>query len=190
MSESMLNKEFRERDIQRMRNIVTKNFDAATVSQVGYEKKEVSRNEGEIFEENGKRYIIKNGLKQSYTKLDEAKKTLRMPLLCPECSKPMTHTHDKTMYNWHKKCYDCVIVFETQLRAEGKYQEYEQNLIRQNQLSYLKDLENMILMDDDNESFITEDGDVERWDGGNKKVKQMKEQALKELEEIKQRLFT
>lgn len=188
MSKSLLNKEFRERDVQRMRNLVTKKFDASTVSQIGYEKKEETRNEGDIFEENGKRFIIKNGLKQSHTKLDEAKKLLRMPILCPECNKPMTHTHDKTMYNWHKKCYDCVIIFETKLRAEGKYAEYEQNLIKQNQLAYIKDLESMILMDDDNESFITEDGDMESWNGGNEKIKQMKEQALKELEEIKNKL--
>ena len=38
MSESKLQREFKERDVQRMRNIITKDYSAKTQSQVGYSK--------------------------------------------------------------------------------------------------------------------------------------------------------
>ncbi len=38
MSESQLQREFRERDVQRMRNIIKKDYNAKTTTQIGYTK--------------------------------------------------------------------------------------------------------------------------------------------------------
>jgi uncharacterized protein (UPF0128 family) len=74
--ESMLQKDFKSRDVQRMRNIITKNFGDKTVTQAGYSKQHIERKEGDVWEENGKNWTIKNGIKQTITRLDNIKKSL------------------------------------------------------------------------------------------------------------------
>ena len=51
--ESRLQKDFKSRDVQRMRNLITKKFDDKTVTQAGYTKQSVEHKEGDIWEENG-----------------------------------------------------------------------------------------------------------------------------------------
>ena len=48
-----------------------------------------------------------------------------MPIFCPSCKKPMKKHFDKDYYNIHKKCFDCVVEFEHDLRKAGLYEEYE-----------------------------------------------------------------
>ncbi len=83
MSDNMLKREFKERDVQRMRNIIKKDYTAKTVTQVGYSKAQIEHNEGDVWEENGKKWTIKNGIKQTVTRFDELKKVLNLPLTCP-----------------------------------------------------------------------------------------------------------
>ena len=85
MSDSSLKKEFRREDVQRVRNIVNKDFTAKTKSQTGYNKSSGRYKEGDVWTESGKEWTIKNGIKQNITKLDAAKKALRIPLACPKC---------------------------------------------------------------------------------------------------------
>ena len=61
MSESQLNREFSKRDVQRILNIVTGNTANRTRVQSGYEKESKEYTEGDIWEENGKQWTIKNG---------------------------------------------------------------------------------------------------------------------------------
>ena len=84
MNESKLKKEFKESDVQRVRNIVNKDFNSKTKNQTGYQKKYLTHSEGDIWEESGKTWTIKNGLKQNITKLDNFKKSIRIPLACPK----------------------------------------------------------------------------------------------------------
>ena len=76
MSESLLKKEFKERDVQRVRNLVSKDYTAKTRSGIGYEKEVKRHKEGDIWEEVGKQWTIVNGIKQNVTKLDAAKKAV------------------------------------------------------------------------------------------------------------------
>ena len=171
MAESKLQREFRERDVQRMRNIITKDYSAKTQSQVGYSKEYIERNEGDIWEENSKTWTIKNGIKMTVSKLDDIKKILQLPLVCPKCSKHMKNFElNKKMYSIHKMCFDCVIEFETKLKMLGTYKEYERNIIDKGLDVYIKELEDFLLelaLNDNNESFVTEAGDIEKWSGGN-----------------------
>jgi hypothetical protein len=171
MAESKLQREFRERDVQRMRNLITKDYSAKTQSQVGYSKEYIERNEGDIWEENNKTWTIKNGIKMTVSKLDDIKKILQLPLVCPKCSKHMKNYElNRKMYSIHKMCFDCVIEFETKLKVEGTYKEYERNLMKKGLDVYIKELEDFMLelaLNSNDESFITEAGDIEKWSGGN-----------------------
>ena len=69
--ENNLKKEFAPRDVQRMRNIITGDTGARTQIQTGYEKKDEVHKEGDVWIEDGKKWTIKNGIKQTVTKLDE-----------------------------------------------------------------------------------------------------------------------
>ena len=53
-NESRLQKDFKSRDVQRMRNLITKNYGDKTATQAGYTKQSVEHKEGDIWEENGK----------------------------------------------------------------------------------------------------------------------------------------
>ena len=99
--DSVLKKEFKQEDVQRVRNLVNKDYTAKTKQQSGYKKTSQRYKEGDEWEENGKRWTIKNGIKQSITKLDAAKKALRLPLRCPNCGGPMKHRLAKKMSNVH-----------------------------------------------------------------------------------------
>ena len=55
--ESLLKKEFKERDVQRVRNLVSKDYTAKTRSGIGYEKEVKRHKEGDIWEEVGKQWL-------------------------------------------------------------------------------------------------------------------------------------
>ena len=171
MSESKLQREFRERDVQRMRNLITKDYGAKTGVQIGYTKESIERKEGDVWEENQKTWTIKNGIKMTISKLDSVKKILQLPLTCPKCSRAMKDFEaNRKMYSVHKMCLDCVIEFESELKRLGKYKEYERNIIKKGIIVYIQELESLMLeiaMNDNNESFVTEAGDIEKWSGGN-----------------------
>lgn len=163
----MLKKEFREEDIQRIRNIVTKKYDDNTKSQSGYKKLYTKYNEGDVWEENDRTWTIKNGIKQNITKLDKAKELTKIPIICPSCSKSMKHHLDQKMYKIHKTCMDCVAKAETEIRRLGKWEEYENSMIGEGVESFIKDYEQMLedLINQTNQGFVTEAGDVEEWKG-------------------------
>ena len=77
--DSLLKKEFKQSDVQRVRNLVNKDFTSKTKIQSGYAKTSKRYKEGDIWEEQGKKWTIKNGIKQNVTKLDKAKKAVRIP---------------------------------------------------------------------------------------------------------------
>jgi len=191
-NESMLQKDFKQRDVQRMRNLITKNYGDKTVTQAGYTKEIVEHKEGDVWEENGKQWTIKNGLKQNITRLDNIKKSLIIPLTCPNCSKPMKNDIlNKKMWPIHKMCFDCVITMETKLKREGKFEEYERNMTKKGIETYIKELEEALLelslSTTEDESVVTESGDIEHWVGGNidkQKILQDLQEHIQKLKDI------
>lgn len=188
MSEHNLKKEFSKRDVQRMRNIITGNAGSATGVQVGYSKQSQDYTEGDVWEENGKQWTIKNGIKQTITKFDKLKQLVAFPLSCPHCSKPMQSTPiNKKMWVIHKMCRDCVIEMEAKIRLEGKWDEYEKGIMNANKNADVNDFESAFneYINTKAESYITEQGDIETWSGGKineDEIKQVKE-YIKKLRE-------
>jgi hypothetical protein len=182
-----LKKEFNPRDVQRMRNLITGNTGDRTQIQTGYEKHQEVRKEGDVWEENGKKWTIKNGIKQTVTKLDEIKKLVVMPFACPECGKAMkVDYYNKKMWGIHRKCFNCVVKMESEIKRQGKWEEYSANIMNSNKNAELDDLE-MALEQwlGEKDTFVSEMGEVEKWGGGDKSAiyKQVKE----EIAELKKR---
>lgn len=189
--ETQLQKQFKEADISRIRNIIEGRYGERTKTQVGYNNLKQERIEGEEWEdENGKRWIKKNNIIQSVTKLDSIKELIKFPLKCPCCSKAMKpNQYNKKMYAIHGKCFNCVIEMETKLKMEGKFEEYEKQLLNQNRLSHLDEFETAIdeYVKSTSESFITEDGKKERWLNSNVIDYEWVEEMKKYIQEEKQK---
>ena len=189
----MLKKEFKRKDVDRARNLLMGKSGASSETQVGYEKKRVDYKEGDVWVENKKTWTIKDGIKQTISKMDAIKKEIFMPLCCPKCSKVMKKRLDKPNYKVHKMCFDFVIDFEHKLRIEGKYEDYIKTLKLKNRLTEIDETENMFLelANQSNEGFVSEHGDVERWKGGvdmSKMSAEISEAAQQGREAIKKEL--
>ena len=188
MSSTVLKKEFREKDVQRMRNLVTNKQGEKTSISIGYNKDVNERKEGEQWEEGGRTWTIQNGIKQNITKLDAAKKEINLPLFCPCCSGMMKHKYDKQFYIQYKRCFNCQIEFETDLKKKGLWVEYEKFIINSDLDGLINEFNIWIdeEMEIKNESYITEAGDMERWSGNAKqKLLENKEETIKYLESLK-----
>jgi len=170
MSESNLKKEFSKRDVQRMRNLITGKSGDKTQIQAGYEKKQQDHKEGDVWEADGKKWTIKNGIKQSITKLDKFKHLVSLPLTCPCCNKPMkSNDLNKKMYSIHKMCLDCVIDMEAKLKVQGTFDDYQKNIIDSNKNASLEDFERALeSWLEEKDTFVSEQGDIENWSGGDK----------------------
>lgn len=194
MSESLLNRDFRIKDVNRMRNLLNLKYGEKTTIQVGYSKKAEDHVEGDIWEESGKSWTIKDGIKQSFTKMDAVKKALRMPMCCPNCHNKMKHRYDSKFYFIHKMCFDCVIKMETRLRAEGKFEEYSTNFQVKNAISYINEAR-IFVNDYSNTSqdiYYSEEGEKQTFVGGSaeKSVVEVWNKELDEMEtELKSKLI-
>ena len=169
----MLKKEFKRKDVDRARNLIMGKTGASSETQVGYKKKRIEYKEGDVWKENGKTWTIKDGIKQTISKLDAIKKEVFMPLCCPKCSKVMKKRLDKPNYKVHKMCFDCVVDYEHKLRVNDEYDDYVKKLQLKNRLTEIDEMENMFLelANQSNEGFVSEHGEVERWKGGIDKEK-------------------
>ena len=126
----------------------------------------------------------------------EALKGTKMPWFCPECNKVMKSRLDDKMYRLHNHCFDCQVKFENKLRIEGKYEEWEEKKVLNNQLSYIKDQINSIDDWKDETSKPLEVFDqvgvqdielhTEKWSQNKEKVEEMSNEALEELNKMKE----
>ena len=126
----------------------------------------------------------------------EALKGTKMPWFCPECNKVMKSRLDDKMYRLHNHCFDCQVKFENKLRIEGKYEEWEEKKVLNNQLSYIKDQIESIedWKDEASNPFDIFDSigvkevelKKEKWTQNTEQIEKMSEEALEELNKIKE----
>ena len=189
MSDNILKKQFKEKDVQRLRNLVQGKYGEKNGISVGYNKKQEFYKEGDIWEADGRTWTIKDGIKQNITKLDKAKKAHMMPIFCPCCGSKMHTDIDKPYYNIHKKCLNCVVEFEHELRVAGLYDAYEARIINSDIDGFIDDFTKFISSELllTNDSFISEQGDLEKWTGGPDKDKVLKglEKTIEHLNSLK-----
>jgi len=186
-NDSVLKKEFKSKDVERLRNLVQGKYGDKTTMGTGYEKAKEFYAEGDVWEEDGRQWTIKNGLKQNITKLDKAKEGIVLPIFCSTCSKTMKPHLDKRWFVMYGHCFNCQVDFEAKLRREGKLEDYEKQVINSHLEGVTKDFE--VWVDElinTNETFVTEAGDVEKWDGSGKtQLLKYKEEALEYLKKQK-----
>lgn len=130
------------------------------------DEKYVKRSEGDVWEENGKSWTIKNGIKRTISKMDHARKEFSTPLACPKCGSSMNHHLDEKMWAIHKTCFNCVIDMEHEIMKAGKWEEYERGKILANANGFVKDLEDYVkefVQDQTTKANVTEDGLIEKW---------------------------
>jgi hypothetical protein len=166
MQDSVLKKQFAEKDIQRIRNLVKGKNGERITHGIGYTTESTEHNEGDTWIENNRTWTIKDGIKQNITKLDKFKK-VSTPLFCPSCKQVMDKQLDPHYYKSYGCCLDCRTEFETKLKIEGKWEDYIKEthnkeinqLIEDYKVFYKERLE------DSNLGTVTESGEVETWIG-------------------------
>jgi hypothetical protein len=170
-NQSSMIKEFREKDVTRMRNLLTGKSGEKTQVLSGYEKSEEDYAEGDVWEDIwGKTWTIQNGIKRTVTKNSRLKELALLPMSCPSCGNLMkVNDLNKKMWAIHKECFDCTITRETRLKSEGKWEEYERSQMNKNVKTSLEEFESAIdSWYNEKDTYITEAGDIEAWSGGDK----------------------
>ena len=152
-------------------------------------KKPVFHKEGDQWMENGKLWTIKNGIKKTVTKFDEARKSFLTPLSCPDCGKSMKSHWDTKFWKTHRTCWDCVVKLEHEIRTQGKWKEYEQAKMSANAAAFLKEVKET-LEDYANtgmtDTHVTENGKIEKWSNADNKV--IREYIDKEIEKLEDKV--
>lgn len=99
---------------------------------------EPTRKEGDIwYDVDGKKWTIKNGIRQSVTKQDAAK----TPWWCPKCSKPMNGRFDVKFWRLRGHCLDCNLKEEAKIRKQGPeaWEKYERAVMLRNYIAEVQD---------------------------------------------------
>jgi hypothetical protein len=191
MSDNVLKKQFQKRDVERLRNLVKGKNGERTLQGIGYSgATKEDHKEGDIWEENGKKWTIRDGIKENITKLDKFKK-VSVPLFCPSCSQTMDKQLDPHYYKAFGHCLDCQAKFETDLKKKGKWEEHVKDTFnkevdqhKQEYLSFMEDL-----LNESNNNYISENGEVQKWVGGIDKERARKsiEESIKYFDSIKKK---
>jgi len=168
MDENVLKREFGKKDVTRLRNLMTGKHNSKSGQSVGYNKTKNFYEEGDIWEENGRKWTIKDGIKQNITKMDRAKKAYLKPLMCPKCDKIMNKGADPGYYKQFGTCFKCFKLFETHLRIAGLYEEFLTKANNNNIDGFIKWYKGYVheQLNQTNAGFVAENGDVEKWDSG------------------------
>jgi ribosomal protein S27AE len=177
--------------VNRIKQILEGDFTSSTSIHTGYTPNQ-NHAEGDEWEEHGKKWKLKNGIQCSISKFTELRKNNAMPLFCPKCGIIMSHHLDEKFWRIRNMCFNCTIIFDTQLMAEGKFDEYSDKKIKQNIITYLEQKEFELhdyLANLDVQQFITERGDIEDWVQPGMNAEQIKEKILSSYNEMKQQLL-
>ena len=84
------------------------------------------------------------GGKTRESELSKTMQSIRMPWFCPKCNKAMKKRLDDKFWRIMGHCFDCQVDIENKLRMQGKFNEYAEKKMLENQKAYLIDLEQSI----------------------------------------------
>ena len=117
---------------------------------------------------------------------------VRMPWFCPKCEVVMKQRLDDKMWRLFGHCFDCQVKIENKLRIQGKYEEWAENKIKQNKISFIKDQIQAISEWRDskapewynNVGVNTPELEKEKWDIDTTQIKIMADEALEEYTKV------
>lgn len=143
-------------------------------TQVGYTgdaDKYIIRKEGEEWtDSNGKKWKQTASGKTRVTPvLDMVREALNEKCSSCGCELRWGRKIDRKMFYRTKKCFDCVIEEETQLRLKGQFKLYETKKLVENELSYLYDIKQKLresrdyLKEHKTITYVNSTGHVEEW---------------------------
>ena len=126
----------------------------------------------------------------------EATKGARMPWFCGKCKKIMKKHLDEKMWYLYNHCFECQVDIENKLRISGKFDEWAQQKVIANKLSWIRDQKQSVeeFKKQDKVEFweqIRPDGysvDKEKWSTNFDSVKKESDEALEYLQKIEDSL--
>lgn len=154
----------------------------------GWTPQQVERQEGEEWVDvDGKKWIKKNGLIQTVTKLDGFK----TPWWCPKCGTPLNGHHLKA-YKKAGHCHECMLKEEMELKTSGKWHDIIIEKGRQNHMaavrdkiqelqSYHENLSQPEFIHADNEKILM----IEKWDMD---INTVKKDLMEEITKLQKHL--
>ena len=168
--------------MKRIRNLLRSDHNAATKVVSGYTKTQEVHKEGDIWQEDTKTWTIENGIRTRVSKLEELRKYVKTPFVCPKCSNTMKGRLSLQMWKIHRLCFDCVLEYEALLKLTGRYEAYEKTLLTEGRDKAVEDLESWIKEEVETiYDNVTEDGQIEDWKTNTEKQKEV---LLKEVKEF------
>jgi hypothetical protein len=189
MKDNVLKKEFQKRDVERLRNLVKGKHGDRTTMGIGYngETRE-DHKEGDIWEERGKTWTIRDGIKENVTKLDKIKKAA-VPLFCPKCKQVMNKQLDSFYFKAYNECLDCRTVTETQMKLAGTWENYTNQTFNAEIDHQIQEYKNWFenIISDTADGFVSENGEVQKWVSGINKdrAQQSLDEVIKYLNSLK-----
>jgi hypothetical protein len=176
------------RNIKVVKDMLEGNHRSQTRTVVGYEPKKeyVKREVGEIWDETlpdgtvieweqKKGYKIKRP--KNLKVLSDVREFLQQyPNCYVDCKKKKRKNYtkyDDDTRKIHGMCLDCLARFETQLKVEGKFEEYEREKKLNSLIDLFKEAEKekeIIKQSLESINFANEDGTQERWNVENKEA--------------------
>jgi hypothetical protein len=143
-----------------------------------------------VWVEDGKKWTIRDGIRENITKLDKFKK-VAVPLFCPSCKQVMDKQLDPHYYKSYGTCLDCRTTFETKLKLEGKWEDYVTEAYNKEIDGYIEDYKAYMqdALSESNEGYITEAGDIQKWVGGvdKERVEQAMRESIEYLNSLKRK---
>lgn len=144
------------------------------VGYTGDKDKFIIRKVGETWtDSDGREWIEKESGPQTVTRVMDIIRA-EMNEKCTCCKREIRWgtKHDRKMYFKTKKCFDCLIEEETQLRLKGQFKLYETKKLLENELSYLTDIKQKLkeskeyLASEGSKklTYVNSNGFVEEWD--------------------------
>jgi len=135
-------------------------------------------------DEDGKEWVQCEGYKARVDSNENLMETQR----CIKCGNIAISRADKKMMIYHRMCLNCVTEMETQLRIEGKWEEYEKTKVKENIRSFIKDTEQQVdeyiknlsnsinFVNVANEELASVD--YEKWENNKDDIEELKSAAL------------
>ncbi len=141
--------------------------------------------EGDTWQEGGKTWTIRNGVKRTVSKMESFRKQILVPIACPKCSAKMASPVHKWAWSTYKMCFNCVVDMEHEIMKAGKIEEYQNALYKANMESFYDELEQFIKeFSQEKTHIVTEDGVKENWiDNTGKTIEEIGEKELTALKE-------